>query len=340
MGKTPPCHPAAVEFGYIESLCRLRLTAYGMSMPRASTPHASVSARPMQLLFCLSLIGCHAADAPLPENAGDTPAPAPTLTFEAEPASGVLGSHFSLVWSSQGLAQCQASEDWSGAREVSGNETVTPSAPGSYRYQLNCSGTGGALSEIVSIQVIAPPPTPVSVSLSLTPATAGLNQVAALIWASEGATGCTASGAWSGSLPPSGNRTVQFDSPGAYPLKLRCEGPGGAATDEQTLTVLPAPTLQLQSSAQQADAPAVVLLSWSSTDAQGCQASDDWSGARATAGQEERRLETPGSYRFSLSCDGLSGTVTQQQVITVLDPNAEAKALFEARRRIRDAAMP
>ena len=309
-------------------------------MPRALTPIASQSAKPFQLLLCLSLFGCHAADAPIPDAVDDTPAPSPVLVFQAEPATGVLGTQFSLIWSSQGLAQCQASEDWSGAREVSGNQTVTPSAPGTYRFQLSCSKTAAELTETVSIKVTDPPPTPVTSSLSLSPDTVGLNQAATLTWTSQGASDCTASGAWSGSLAPSGSRAVQFDTPGTYPLILNCDGPGGSAMETQTLSVLAPPTLQLQASKLQGDAPLSLRLNWSSTDAQRCQASDDWSGERPTVGEEERRLESPGSYRYSLSCEGLSGTVAQQQVITVLDPNAEAKALFEARRRIREAAMP
>ena len=295
-------------------------------MPRALTPIASQSARPFQLLLCLSLIGCHAADAPIPDAVDDTPAPSPVLVFQAEPATGVLGTQFSLIWSSQGLAQCQASEDWSGAREVSGNQTVTPSAPGTYRFQLSCSNTAAELTETVSIEVTEPPPTPVTSSLSLSPDTVGLNQAATLTWTSQGASGCTASGAWSGSLAPSGSRAVQFDTPGTYPLSLNCDGPGGSAMETQTLSVLAPPTLQLQASKLQGDAPLSLRLNWSSE--------------RPTVGEEERRLESPGSYRYSLSCEGLSGTVMQQQVITVADPNAEAKALFEARRRLRDAAMP
>lgn len=309
-------------------------------MPRASRTINSRSVRPIQLLLCLSLIGCHAADAPLPETTDEGPAPTPALSFQAQPTSGVLGTSFSLLWSAEELEQCQASEDWSGTREVSGNETVTPSAPGTYRFQLRCRGINAELTETVSIEVIAPPPTPVSATLNLSPDIVGLSVAATLTWGSEGATGCTASGGWSGSLAPSGSRSVLFDSPGAYPLILSCDGPGGSATDTRTLTVLPPPTLQLEASPQQGDAPLTLRLSWSSTDAQRCLASDDWSGERPTTGDEELLLDSPGSYRFSLSCEGLSGTVTQQQDVTVLDPNAEAKALFEARRRIRDSALP
>jgi phospholipase C len=63
----------------------------------------------------------------------------------------------------------------------------------------------------------------------------------ALTWSSTGASDCTADGAWHGSLPPSGTRTVTApEKSGIYTYIIVCSGEGGTVQQSTTLDVSPA----------------------------------------------------------------------------------------------------
>lgn len=85
---------------------------------------------------------------------GGTPAPAPTLTLTLEPESIDIGASASLGWSSSNASGCTASGAWSGARSTGGSEsTGAIGAPGTYTYTLACTGSGGAVTRSVDLDV-------------------------------------------------------------------------------------------------------------------------------------------------------------------------------------------
>ena len=100
----------------------------------------------------------------------------------------------------------------------------------------SCGGYGGS-----SMGPPAPAPT---ISLKLEPTTIVAGQSATLTWSAGSATSCTASGAWSGNEPTSGNMAVTPATAGANTYTLDCtdtmSGPYGSssnATQSVTLTV-------------------------------------------------------------------------------------------------------
>lgn len=76
----------------------------------------------------------------------------------------------------------------------------------------------------------------VSMTLRATPATVSAGGSTTLTWTSKNASGCQASGAWSGTLDPSGSRVVSLRSPGESVFTLACAGATAAPT--ATLSVL------------------------------------------------------------------------------------------------------
>jgi uncharacterized repeat protein (TIGR03803 family) len=58
-----------------------------------------------------------------------------------------------------------------------------------------------------------------------------------LLWASVHANSCSASGAWSGDEPVSGQLRVQPSATGSFAYTLTCAGPGGQASASVTVTV-------------------------------------------------------------------------------------------------------
>ena len=80
----------------------------------------------------------------------------PNIGLTVTPPSIALGASSTLSWTSSGAATCQASGAWSGARPVIGSETVSPTAPGSYTYTLNCSNVVGG-SSVSGTLTVTPP---------------------------------------------------------------------------------------------------------------------------------------------------------------------------------------
>ncbi len=80
----------------------------------------------------------------------------PGITLSLVPPSIALGASSTVSWSATSAVSCVASGAWSGPRPISGSETVTPTAPGSYTYTLSCNNTElGASSSIT--QTVTPP---------------------------------------------------------------------------------------------------------------------------------------------------------------------------------------
>jgi hypothetical protein len=202
------------------------------------------------LLSALALAGCGgaggdpavapAAPASSPSPPASTP-PAPTLQLSANPSSVAAGGSTQLSWQSTGANSCQASGGWSGAKALSGSETMS-GVSAATTYTLACNGAGGSISQNVMIS-IAPPPSPpppstppaISVSLTASPLQVAPGSTADLSWQSTNATSCTASGGWSGSQPTSGSAmTGPLNTDTTF--NLDCSA-AGATTQRATATV-------------------------------------------------------------------------------------------------------
>lgn len=85
-------------------------------------------------------------------------APPPTVTLAASPTAVTLGAASTLSWSSTDATACTASGAWSGARGVSGSESVTPAAAGAADYTLSCTGPSGSAAATATVTATAAPP--------------------------------------------------------------------------------------------------------------------------------------------------------------------------------------
>lgn len=94
---------------------------------------------------------------------------------------------------------------------------------------------------------VTPPPPAPTVSLSASPTSLSAGQSSTLTWNSTNATGCTASGAWSGAQPTSGSTsTGALNQTSSY--TLTCSGTGGSTSATTSVAVTqpqkpPAPTI-------------------------------------------------------------------------------------------------
>ena len=180
---------------------------------------------------------------------------------------------------------------------------------------VNAAGVGAKSNELSAT------PTPMThVALWLSHSTVAAGQSATLNWVASNATACTATGAWNGSPSFSGSQTLALAA-GSYTFTLGCEGANGTDEESATLTVTPAaPIVAIGLDDTAIDAGEGATLTWSSTSAESCTASDAWSGDRATAGSLVVQPAVAGSYTYTLTCGNDDGETTQSVTLSVSDP--------------------
>lgn len=169
-----------------------------------------------------------------------SPAP-PTVSLTASPTSVSSGGTTTLSWSSTNATACTASGAWSGAQPTSGTHASGPLSSDS-TFTLTCTGTGGtaALSATVTVAANTPAPT---VTLTASPTSVAAGGMTTLSWNSTDATGCTASGGWSGTRPTSGSESSAALQ-AATTFTLSCTGAGGSAAQSASVSVTAAPTVK------------------------------------------------------------------------------------------------
>src|SRR4029450_3673354 len=116
---------------------------------------------------------------------------------------------------------------------------------------------------------VTPPPAP-TVSLNANPTNVAYGATTALSWTSTNATGCTASGGWSGSKAVSGSQTSAALTADTS-FTLTCTGSGGSGSDAVSVTVeAPPPEISLNANPDAVDYQGTSTLSWSATNADLC----------------------------------------------------------------------
>jgi hypothetical protein len=172
------------------------------------------------------------------------------------------------------------------------------------------------------------PPAAVAPTVSLDAAASSVTSgsTTTLNWSSTNATGCTASGAWSGSKGTSGSEaTAALTADATY--SLNCSGAGGSASDSVTVAVSAtapppppppptAPTLSLTANPTSVATNASATLTWTSTNATSCTASGGWTGSKATSGSQSTGALTS-TATFTLQCTGAGGSISKSATVTV-----------------------
>jgi hypothetical protein len=162
----------------------------------------------------------------------------------------------------------------------------------------------GAARGVVSIR---PPP----------PATT-TGQVITLSWSVSNppASGCSASGAWSGSVASSGTQNITAGEAGTANYTLTCGSASGTASVAVS-TPPPSPSVTLSFAPANLTTAQSTTLSWSSANATSCTASGAWSGNKASAGTLTVTPVAAGNFTYSLSCSGEGGTASASAALSV-----------------------
>jgi hypothetical protein len=295
----------------------------------------------------------------------DTALVVPTLALTA--ASIPLGSSATLTWTSIHATSCTASGGWSGTQTTSGSLVLKPTVAGTQTYTLTCTnafGTSAAASTTLTATSGTAPEKP---NLNLASSSVAVGKSTTIAWDSDGATSCTASGSWSGTLAPKGTMTITPTAVGTETFSLTCTNLGGASapasvvlTVTAALTVPAAPTLTLGATSIQADTSTTVT--WTSVNATSCTTSGNanalgagwFSGTVAPSGTFTITPTAVGTYTYTLFCANAAGnSPTTSATMTVVASNdvggggaidllmlAALSALILARRHAGTRAVP
>jgi hypothetical protein len=181
------------------------------------------------------------------------------------------------------------------------------------------SANGASTSTAAGVTVTAvPAPT---VTIGVLPASITLGQSATLTWSTTNATSCTASGAWSGSESTSGTQSVTPTATGSLGYVLTCTGTGGSGNGTASLMVAaPVPTVTIGASPTSIALGQSSTLTWSSTNATSCTASNAWTGSEALSGTLSETPTAAGSLSYVLTCMGAGGSAQATALLTVTAP--------------------
>jgi hypothetical protein len=150
-----------------------------------------------------------------------------------------LGNSSTISWASTNAASCTASGGWSGTLPASGSQLVTPTAGGVSTYSLLCTNSiGASAASAATLTVTAPPVAP---TLALAESSIAAGSSTTITWSSADATGCTASGSWSGALAAGGSQTLKPTAQGSDTYTLTCANAAGASPNASVNLTVTAP---------------------------------------------------------------------------------------------------
>jgi hypothetical protein len=201
-----------------------------------------------------------------------------------------------------------------------------------------CSGDGSSGGGI-SLSPSDPSAEEASISLSAYPPAVQSGESATISWQAQNLDSCKATGGWSGNKSTEGTETVgPLTETTVFTLECEstssistlscktadgCKGRGPDQRKKKSGTVIvdgqapaPSPTVSLEAAPTSVTAGDFSTLTWWSTDADSCDASLDWSGAKATSGNEDVG-PLAATSEFALTCSNTGGETTQSAVVNV-----------------------
>jgi len=187
------------------------------------------------------------------------------------------------------------------------SEKLNRKWPGWFHFPLPAFCRGGG----------EPPVVEPSVSIDASPLSLLAGATTTLTWSSAHTSGsCEASDGWSGGKALSGGEDIVVNATTTYTIS--CGNGTATSSDSVMVSVTPvavAPTASLLGSPLAIIEGATSTLSWTSTHATSCTASDGWSGGKALLGDEI--VAPTATTTYTLACSGAGGTATSSVTVGV-----------------------
>lgn len=175
------------------------------------------------------------------------------------------------------------------------------------------------------LKIVLPTPAKLfGVKLTASSTSISLGQPTTLRWSAPDATNCTAtadpvSASWSGSQAAGGSLVVTPAAVGTQTYTLTCDESGGSGqqfSSVDIVVVYPVPTVTISASPKTLTPGGSTILTWSSSNADTCTASGDWSGSKGTS-DSESVTPAEGVRTYTLSCTGQGGTGSKSVSVSV-----------------------
>ena len=189
--------------------------------------------------------------------------------------------------------------------------------------------------------VTTPPTDEPVVTLTASPTTISAGESTTLTWTSEDATSCTAFLGWTGTKALNGSQSVSPTVTTTY--QLDCTGPGGVGSDDAVVTVTVVqepedPSVDITANPMTINSGSTSVLTWDSTNATTCTASNGWTGTKTADGTES--VSPTVTTTYAISCTGAGGTATDSVSITVdaVTPNQPTVDLTASRTSVTPGA--
>lgn len=265
---------------------------------------------------------------------------APTVDITAEPMTITAGASSTLTWNSENADSCTASNGWSGTKDPDGTQVVTPAV--TTTYAIECTGDGGTAQGSVTVTVNAAEPETGTLIVKKviirdngnTAATTTFSfQVdggAATAFEADGENSMTvdvgthsvAESAVTGWTTTLNNCTDVVVSDGETETCTITNN--DVAPDEPTLSFTASRTTVNEGSAGEATS----TLTWDSTNATTCEASNGWSGTKTPDGNQLVEPTGTTSITYTLECTGDGGSVTESLTLTVVPAAVQPTLMF------------
>lgn len=238
-----------------------------------------------------------------------TPDPPRIQAFAVVPDSIVQGQTAVLLWEVSGEQVDVFIDQGIGPVGLNGNNNVSPSE--SSLYTLSARNNGGTVSRTILLKVTEKhesPAEPPTLTLSVTPAEAGIQQNVVIAWQSTHANSVTVDYVPSAGL--SGQYQLTFSESGQRIISATAYGDGGTITVTDTVTILETnpPSLNFSVSQPIVEYGDPVTISWASDGYQ--VVIDQGVGVRGPVGTEELYFENPGEKIFTVIAYGTHQTTT------------------------------
>lgn len=184
---------------------------------------------------------------------------------------------------------------------------------------------------IAPTPTVAPTPTPVPVTANIKigtsdgPVTVNSGSSVALTWTSTGATGCTASGSWTGTKLANGSETIAAITANKT-FTITCNGVSDSIS---VVIALPptAPTVDIKADGLDrvsGRGQMTTVLSWKTVGATSCKALGGWTGVKPVNGSETVTIAVypakPVTKNFVLQCVNAAGSTWYDNVFVVVEP--------------------
>lgn len=252
-------------------------------------------------------------------------------SISANPAASAAPGSTTITWSTANATAVAVSGSGLSSAAPSGSQMVSGLPVGTHSYTLTAQGPGGPVSDTATFTVTQG--TPVSGSISASPASTTSPGAVTVTWNTSDATSVSVSGPGLSSSAGSGSQSVTGLAIGTHTWTLSAQGNGGPITRFATVNVSAAPpdvSGSISASPATATEPGTATISWSTSDATSVLVSGTGLNSTAAGGSQSVSGLVAGTHTYTLTAQGNAGPITRVATVSVSAPQPTVSGSISA----------